>query len=1214
MALKDIAVNIKATGVEQTVGGFKTVETSVTSMGRNINTATGIIAKSMAQVEGYVKAAVVAFATYKLLKYSEDAALAAARYETLGVVMRVVGNNAGYTGKQMNEFQQGLQTQGIAMVESRQSLTQMASAHMDLTKASELARIAQDAAVIGQMNSSEAFQNMITGIQRGETEIMKTLGLNVDFAGAQERLAAKLGKTTQELTQTEKVQANMNATLSKGRDIAGVYDAAMGTAGKQLSSMQRYMDNLKVTAGSVFNDLLITGVQVFTSGLKAANAEAQDLQVKGQLKGWGENLVIGVAVIADGLMVAYNILKTFVTAGVAGFQQLYDGATAISQAMVMDFSGAKESIQAMALTGEAWVDMTRESFSNVTKFQDAARKMYADRDSEATKAAQKEKEIALERMQMAVGAANAAAALREEADKMLEAKGKELDLENKHLLVMQGLQSAKMSALGISSEEITFRTKINVLALQEKTLSDQIATETKPKIKLQLQEQQKEQLVVNELLRKQNAIEMEIFERKKLEALQQDQFGIIQQQIDLAKKAGLTEEVFERQRILDIQKLQFDYNQKMLDYQDKLNTATQSQADLIRQNIDLYTQMYQAARDEILTRQFTAAEASSGSIGVSSSASAGSSGSSWVGWDSNGNFTSDASSSPSSTTNWSGNAGVYTLGNAQQGATAAQSARASAAAAAQATQATAAATQTAAAAMAQDLTLRKLSLQGLAEEAAVQQLVNTHQNELTKAQQDGLDTTALLSIQQAEYNKLLREQQLAKVTKDTQSFFDTIKSSISSMTSAGNSLVTSLTSAATALRSASAALGPSASMTPIQQYEASRSSLADTMQQASSTGDASLYAKIPALVTSFLDQSKAYNASGSQYTSDFGWAKNLLDGSATAADIAASQAGQVITAAQKQQATLDAIKAALTTDDSAALPKLLTELSSDNGALNRAMQSTTASLGTSGAIATQFKSSFAADSPLVKANTGISASIDTIPPALSVNGTTIAAPFAAAGSLTAALNASFGAGGSTSGAITAGLTGAGGIKEALTGAGGLADWLTQINTNVHPLVNGSGSLGILADYAAATNVALTYPQQPIVSSLSAIQANSKLISTINTTHTTTNTGSTDVTTFRYYAKGGVANDPSGKSIFAENGWEAAVPLPDGRSIPVTLNRADNYPDNSALIAVIRALHAELVALRRQQSQEHAEDVEVMHETSGKVAVAVGGNSAAAVRY
>ena len=71
--------------------------------------------------------------------------------------------------------------------------------------------------------------------------------------------------------------------------------------------------------------------------------------------------------------------------------------------------------------------------------------------------------------------------------------------------------------------------------------------------------------------------------------------------------------------------------------------------------------------------------------------------------------------------------------------------------------------------------------------------------------------------------------------------------------------------------------------------------------------------------------------------------------------------------------------------------------------------------------------------------------------------------------------------------------------------------------------------------------------------------------------------------YTYYAKGGIANDPTGHSVFGEAGPEAAVPLPDGRSIPVTLNRnaADSYASKE-LVAEIQQLRSEL---RRQAAEQ-----------------------------
>ena len=61
--------------------------------------------------------------------------------------------------------------------------------------------------------------------------------------------------------------------------------------------------------------------------------------------------------------------------------------------------------------------------------------------------------------------------------------------------------------------------------------------------------------------------------------------------------------------------------------------------------------------------------------------------------------------------------------------------------------------------------------------------------------------------------------------------------------------------------------------------------------------------------------------------------------------------------------------------------------------------------------------------------------------------------------------------------------------------------------------------------------------------------------------------------FAHYAKGGIATQPS---IFGEAGAEAAVPLPDGRSIPVTLTNTSN--DDGATVAELKAQNQKLEML------------------------------------
>ena len=84
------------------------------------------------------------YSLHQAVQLSKDVLLMAARYETLGITMNVVGRNAGYSASQMSEFQRELEKTGIAAIEARGTLARMAQAQIDLAKSSQLARVAQE--------------------------------------------------------------------------------------------------------------------------------------------------------------------------------------------------------------------------------------------------------------------------------------------------------------------------------------------------------------------------------------------------------------------------------------------------------------------------------------------------------------------------------------------------------------------------------------------------------------------------------------------------------------------------------------------------------------------------------------------------------------------------------------------------------------------------------------------------------------------------------------------------------------------------------------------------------------------------------------------------------------------------------------------------------------------------------------------------------------
>jgi len=242
----------------------------------------------------------------------KDVTMLTSRYDQMGVVMEVVGKNAGYSAKQMSDYQQSLEKTGISMIAARETLTKMAQAEIDLSKSTELARVAQDAAKIGNINSSEAFQRMIQGIQSGEIEILRNIGLQVNFEQAYQSTAAALNKKKDALTNQERVMARANETLRAGALAQGVYAASLNTVAGKLSSMPRLIENIKVKSGAVFQPAFLVVLNEIKKGLddfdKSLNPE--------KIKIWAENIKGAVEGTITFFKTIHNLSNEFGTPGI----------------------------------------------------------------------------------------------------------------------------------------------------------------------------------------------------------------------------------------------------------------------------------------------------------------------------------------------------------------------------------------------------------------------------------------------------------------------------------------------------------------------------------------------------------------------------------------------------------------------------------------------------------------------------------------------------------------------------------------------------------------------------------------------------------------------------------------------------------------------------------------------------------------------------------
>jgi DNA-binding Lrp family transcriptional regulator len=230
------------------------------------------------------------FSVAYVANFTKEAAMLAARVETLGIVLKVVGENAGYSSQESIKFVEAVKKMGITTEVAHDAVIKLAQANIPLEESARLARIAQDAAVIGNVNSSEAFSRMIQGIRSGETEILKNLGLQVSLEGAYRKAAKELKISTEELTQHQKTMAGLAAVKEAGLRIEGTYEAALGSTGKIMQSMKRYADELKLAFGQLFSGALTSAVNLLSDGLKNATAWMESMRSSGAIEKMSESL------------------------------------------------------------------------------------------------------------------------------------------------------------------------------------------------------------------------------------------------------------------------------------------------------------------------------------------------------------------------------------------------------------------------------------------------------------------------------------------------------------------------------------------------------------------------------------------------------------------------------------------------------------------------------------------------------------------------------------------------------------------------------------------------------------------------------------------------------------------------------------------------------------------------------------------------------------
>ncbi len=276
---------------------------------------------SMNAMVAGTQAVAAAFASWRVTTFIGHFALLAARVENLDTVMKAIGQTNHITAGQMDLTETGMRKLGITTQVSREIIARFTQNNLDLADSLKVARIAQDAAVVAGLNSSETAERMMVAVQRLDTRMLRNIGILINLRSEYQKVAIATGRYENSLTANEKQQIVMQAVMRAGAALNGTYEKSLQDVYKQWTSLDRKTEEAQRNIGGGFIPLFKILVNVLDSLATAISNDNYGLQQLIVMFGSGlAAITFAAAIVSVGraFMYLYTVLTAMAGGSVIG--------------------------------------------------------------------------------------------------------------------------------------------------------------------------------------------------------------------------------------------------------------------------------------------------------------------------------------------------------------------------------------------------------------------------------------------------------------------------------------------------------------------------------------------------------------------------------------------------------------------------------------------------------------------------------------------------------------------------------------------------------------------------------------------------------------------------------------------------------------------------------------------------------------------------------
>lgn len=296
--------------------GIKAISGQLGGLGNTLKNIAGMLA--------------VAFSAKKITEFAAESSQAAMQLSDALTGLKSILDGQGRSFSEAEAFIEEYTQDGlIPAANAITAYKNLASRGYDDSQIKQVMTALKDASAYGRQSSmtmGEAVESATEGLKNENSILVDNAGVTKNVAKMWDEYAASIGTTANNLTQEQKIQAEVNGILEESKYQAGDAATVAGTLSGQLQQLSFRLNDLKVAVGNAINPIIQTFLPIINSAITTvtefANAVAS---VVGALFGKAS---VQTSALAD----SNDSVASSASAGVEAEEELADATEAAGKA------------------------------------------------------------------------------------------------------------------------------------------------------------------------------------------------------------------------------------------------------------------------------------------------------------------------------------------------------------------------------------------------------------------------------------------------------------------------------------------------------------------------------------------------------------------------------------------------------------------------------------------------------------------------------------------------------------------------------------------------------------------------------------------------------------------------------------------------------------------------------------------------------------------